>query len=325
MHLPDDTIRALAIGCCGIRREEKGLRFDRMSDALWGCYGESEARVVRAASPAGVRLRFRSDTRRMGLALRYGRQARPIFSADLLVDGRPAASVGPDVPERRWEGEVFRAPTREMRTFELWLPYVVETWLERLEIEDGARIEPAPAPEKTWLAAGDSITQGMTASSPSRTYTGLVARRLHIDLWNVGVGGGTMDPAVGEAAARLPCDLSTVAFGVNDWNRARPLDRFRRDAEAVLSAFAGRENGGPVFVITPLPVVGLRDRNDAGLTLEHYREALREAAESLGRVGVIEGPELVPAAEEYFVDGVHPNDAGMHAMASGLTRLLGKV
>jgi len=300
------------------------MGFDRMTDDLWRCYRDSESRVVRAASPAGVRLRFRSDTSRVVLALRYGRQARPIFSSDLFVDGRLAVSAGPERPAERWEGEVFRAPTRGMRTFELWLPHVVETWLERLEIEDGACVEPAPPFERTWLAVGDSITQGMTASSPSRTYTGLGARRLRIDLWNVGVGGGTMDPAAGRAAARLGCDLVTVAFGVNDWNRAKPLDRFRRDCEEVFSALTARKKDGSTFVITPLPVVGLRERNDAGRTLEHYREIVRETAERTGGIPVIEGPDLVPAEAEFFVDGVHPNDAGMRAVARGLAGRLAR-
>ena len=55
-------IEQLAHGCCEVREETRGVFFDRMNAPLREFYDSGEAFRVRARCPAGVRIRFRSDT-----------------------------------------------------------------------------------------------------------------------------------------------------------------------------------------------------------------------------------------------------------------------
>ena len=54
------------------------------------------------------------------------------------------------------------------------------------------------------------------------------------------------------------------------------------------------------------------------------REIIRKSAGAFPRITVIEGPEIFPAEDEFYVDGTHPNDAGMAVYAARLARLMGR-
>ncbi len=317
MKIPYDNLKDLAEGCCEVRVEHEGLLLDRMNAALHKIYVNGNIRR-RACSTAGVRLRFRCDSSWVWVSFKYGETVRPYLEADLFVDGVPAGSYGPRQKTHHWAGEIFSADSREERKFELWLPYSVQTWVDWLEIEAGSQIHPAKANLNVWLALGDSITQGMTATSPSLTYASVAARATDLNLHNIGVGGRTMQTAVGKAANSISCSLATIAFGINDWARCKALDRYRQDTLGLLAGLLDRKKHLPIGLISPLPVVGKSETNEAGVALEEFRKVLRAVADESKNVTVIEGPSLVPADPDYFVDGVHPNDRGMEEMGKNL-------
>ena len=317
-----EELERLAHGCCAVREEQRGVFFDRMNAPLREFYDSREALRVRARCPAGVRIRFRSDTSWLEVSLKYGDCCREIFKADLVVDGAWIGSFGPDEPAGGWSGEIFRAKEEATREFDLWLPHMVETWVQWIEIDDGALVEPILPADQTWLAIGDSITQGIFASTPAGSYAAVAARLLSVNLHNVGVGGATMEGLVGAAAAQVPCSFASVAFGVNDWSQSKPLDRFRQDSLELLSGLSRNQAAPPVALVTPLPVLDRPEKNALGLRIEDYRAELREITTQSNGVILIEGPALLPAEEKYFVDGVHPNAAGMKPIGEQLAREL---
>lgn len=318
MRMSVGLIRSLVTGCCELREEAQGLFADRMNAGLGGLYSRSDAQVIRARAQAGVRLRFRSNTRALALGIRFGRACRPFFKVDLFVDGRFHVSAGPDSAEPAWQGSLFKADRRRARAFELWLPYSVESWLALVELDDGAALEPLPPEPRAWLAIGDSITQGMHATSPSRAFAALAARQAGLGLHNVAVGGAVMEAEAGAAAAGMSWDLATVAFGCNDWNRSRPLEEYEAAARGLLGALRAARPAAPIGLMTPLPVTGRPETNSGGAAIEDYRAVLRRLADGFKGVTVIEGAELIPADPGLFQDGVHPNDRGMAAIAERL-------
>jgi len=311
-------LQELAHGCCEVREDKRGVFFDRMNAALRKIYYGADHFRIRARHPAGVRIVFRSDTAWLKAAFRYDNPMRPFFKADLLVDGALAGSFGPRGPTGGWSGELFRSERRRVRRFELWLPHMVETWIERMEIEDGASVVPVSPGNRVWLTIGDSITQGATAPTPAAAYASIVARSLDLNLRNVGIGGATIEGAVGAAAGRIRAFIASVAFGVNDWNQSIPLDQFRRQAETLLSGLLEAQPELSILVMTPLPIIGFRDKNDVGAGLEDYRAVLRKVVEGTTNATIVEGPALIPSEAGYFVDGLHPNAVGMKIIAKNL-------
>jgi lysophospholipase L1-like esterase len=187
-----------------------------------------------------------------------------------------------------------------------------------LAVDDGATVTPLPPEPATWLAIGDSITQGMTCASPARTYAGLAARALGISHHNTAVGGARMEPGAGQVAG-IEATFATAAFGCNDWNGGKPLAQFAADTAAFLETLFAARPGLPLGLITPFPAVGDRgERNAAAVDLEAYRDVVRRQAAAHPSVRLIEGPSLIPAEAAFFADGIHPNDAGMAVIAERL-------
>ncbi len=322
MKLSPDLLRACSTGCAELREEPEGLFFDRMAPALRAHFGSSEAAVIRARCQAGIRIRFASTTQNLRIAMRFNRAARPFDTVDLHVEGEPWGSfVGERTPEP-WSACLFIDPRPIRRSFDLFLPHCVESWLVSLAVDDTAVVEPLPPEPLTWLVIGDSISQGMTCASPSRTYTALAARTLGCNHHNTAVGGAKMDPGAAEAAA-IPADFATVAFGCNDWNGCKRLAQYEADSIAFLDRFFALRPGMPLGLVTAFPAVGpAGEKNKDGVMLESYREVLRHLAPRYPAARIIEGGMLVPADPRFFTDGIHPNTPGMAVIAKNMVSAL---
>jgi lysophospholipase L1-like esterase len=307
-------------GADRVTLEGETAAFWRMPRPLQEHYADTESRRIRMRCSSGVRLALRTDARWMRLSVEYGAAARRLYGLDVFVDGARQTPAGTaDESGQPWAGEVFRFADRRPRHVEVWMTHCAETRIRAVELDDGSRAEPAPRPPRTWLAIGDSITQGMTCRTPALTYAARAAAELGLDLRNVGVGGACMAPAVGRLCRFIPADVATVAFGTNDFNTSVPLEAFADRAREVIEGLTEERPGFPIGLITPTPWVGGKPVNEVAATLENYRRVLADVAGAYPSVRLVEGPTLVPDRAELFVDGVHPNDEGMAAYAVNLT------
>jgi len=71
-------------------------------------------------------------------------------------------------------------------------------------------------------------------------------------------------------------------------------------------------------LISPLPWVGRSAPNGKGETLSSYRAALADLSNENEGIYVVHGTKLVPDESQYFVDNVHPNEAGFEQYAQKL-------
>ncbi len=303
-------------GIARVVRQGEAWHPARMTAALEKNYGGTEAYLIRAACTAGVRLALQTDAPVLNIGLQYRRSCRNLSQCDVLIDGRPAAPLLPAPADADFTAAV-PLPGGGPHVVEIYLPHCREVLISRLEIPDGATAAPRPRPPNRWLAVGDSITQGMTATSPALTWTARVARQLGWDLHNIAVGGAIAQAAVGRLALDLAWNIATVAFGVNDFNQDRPPDVVQAETRGLLERLLQRPQAA-LYLLTPVPWAGRTTPNNIGLHLEDYRQALRQAAAGLPRVAVIEGAELLDDNPALFADNVHPNDTGMAQFAERL-------
>lgn len=136
--------------------------------------------------------------------------------------------------------------------YEIWLPNMCEAEITFLEIDDGASLYPVLHSGSPVIAIGDSITQGMTSSSPSRCYAALLSKALKRDLFNLSVGGAEMKKEVGSLALAYNWSSAIVAFGVNDYFHKRPLADFEADTRGTFRHYQPEEHANS-YIITPIP------------------------------------------------------------------------
>lgn len=315
MRLSPADFDRFALGLTGSEIVDGAWRARRLPAPMRPLYEAMEGSRIRMNCTSGVRLRFVSDTKNISLAWRYGPACRQVFRGSLVIDGQSHAHIGASEAQSAWDGIIFETTTRQRRTFDLWLPHMCQVDVIALDFDEGCTVEPAPALQRRWLAYGDSITQGMTASLPTLSYVGRCALAMNAQVFNLGVGGGKLIASLAETAPDIPVDVISIAYGVNDCNTSVPLADFEANTRNLLKALTARRPTTPIVLITPIPWLGTTDKHAA---LPTYRDVLARVAGAFPTVRVVPGQTLVPAEERCFVDGCHPNDTGFEHYAVNL-------
>lgn len=303
-----------------LRHDQGGsVSFDRVIDV--------PGRGFRWDSP-GARVRWRTDSPSVRVRLRYSarhtgtsRQSVGVFR----VDGRsdPAWTFTRPAPGNAGLWVTLPAgPGRSWHDYELILPY--GDALDVLGVEVAAEAAWAPAPPRPatrYVAFGDSVTHGFTATDVTKTYAFQVAERNGWQLINLGIGGRGTSGADGAFLAGVNADVISVLIGVNDWQGGAALGTFRTHYARLVADLRRGHPAVPVFLITPLWVPPTWSPAAARYPLEQYRSVIREVAAAAADplLTVIEGPALITHDAACFdAIAVHPNDAGFALMAERL-------
>jgi lysophospholipase L1-like esterase len=211
-------------------------------------------------------------------------------------------------------------------TYTLYLPELSCIELATLQVAGGA-IEPVTA-QPLWLAYGDSITEGWSATMASGCWPAIVAREANLNMFNLGFAGAARgELVVAETIAAQPADLLSISYGTNCWSRIpASLDLFKAGLRAFIQRVRVGHAHTPIVYMSPiLRPAAEAMANDLGATLAGMREGSREVIDRLREEGdpqlhYLDGWPLVTA--DQLVDGVHPDDRGHAAMARAFLALL---
>ena len=307
----------LIFGAARIVANEDGLHLIRMTEKLEEFYNYSEAAANRAACTSGIRIGFVTNSDLLAFGVKFGRFCREIFQIDVVIDGMTCMRFAPDAFQEEY---VFSTELPEGdKKVEIYLSHCAEMIITGLDVADDAVVAPCPEFDREIIFIGDSITQGMTVHGGSDTYPALLSAELDVNFRNIAVGGATMRGEVGEMALELDWDDAVIAFGINDFNQGRPLEDITTDTIRMLKALTKRKNA-KIYLLTPIPWAERTEPNSLGLSVQDYRDTIAAAAEGFATVTVIDGAGLVPDDSSYFVDCVHPNEAGAEAYAENLLK-----
>lgn len=171
-----------------------------------------------------------------------------------------------------------------------------------------------------WVALGDSVTQGIGASTVDASYPAIVTRSLRAttgERWrliNLSMSGArfadVVDPqlrVLGDAG--LQPDLVTALIGSNDliW---------RRDTDAVIADARRLVDALPDGTILSRVAEGPSDRRRLGVN------RVFTTAEAAGRVRLYDAWAWPSAAGMWAQDRFHPNDRAHEHLAENLLALL---
>ena len=292
------------------------------------------ALVFMASCPSGVRLRLRTDTTAIVLDVEQrfapGFEVRtPVY--DLTIDDELVASTSAAGAEDR---VVFEGLPSGDKVVEVWLPTYPGVRIRSVEVDDGATAGAAPDPRPRWVTYGSSISHGMEAHGPARTWPATAARLLDVHLTSLGFAGQAhLDPLVARTIARLPADRITLKVGINVHNGATLRERtFAPLVHGFLESVRDGHPTTPITVISPIlspsredDVVTERTLLDGTtetivgeLSLRRMRSILEEVVASRvrrgdGHLDYLDGTELFgvdPGDVDLLPDGLHPNGDG---------------
>ena len=195
----------------------------------------------------------------------------------------------------------------------LWLPLISTTVVRALEVADDARVVPAVVPDPTWLALGDSITQGFSAEHPTDSWPARLMRHWQSPGWNLGVGGIRIVPAAFTwALSQHPWQRIIIGLGSNHTWVPRHVDQVPGRARELLDAVCATDCPHLYWLMPPWkPMeVGAGPAEYMGIPLD------AAAAERQQRIRDLLGDALAPYAPRLTViDDLMPTERALIPMA----------
>lgn len=185
-------------------------------------------------------------------------------------------------------------------------------------------------PKYRLLAYGTSITHGANATGIHLSYISQTARRLGMDLINLGTGASAYcEPELSDyMAGRSDWDVATLCLSVNMIDAGFALNEFAARTSYMIRALACAQPERPVFCITLFPYFrdfspAFEDAKFKG-TPEQYRDVLRQVIRdlSLPNVILVEGNNLLRQIDGLSPDLLHPADNGMIQIAEHLADIV---
>lgn len=306
----------------------KLARFDRVLDMTGKGY--------RWDSP-GTRIRFRTDATSIQVLLYYNELHISTTARNsigfYLVDGVGNAAwtfrtVATTTVRATEQVAVTITPgaAGSFHDYEVILPYADSVDLQGVTVNATAQFAtPTARPALRYLAYGDSVTQGFTATDAMKGYGFLVAQKNNWQAVNLGMAGRGSTASDGTVVAQQGANIISVLMGVNDWQGGTALETYRSRMTAFFNNLRTVQPYTPVYAITPLWVDASWVPSAPITDLENYRQVLREvvAARNDPNLYLVEGPDLIDHSKSYF-DAVlvHPNNAGFAMMADRLAAIM---
>ncbi|MGF1447879.1 MAG: SGNH/GDSL hydrolase family protein [Opitutales bacterium] len=309
-------------GAVSLEAKPGGLKPWRIAYTQARLFPPDGAVPFSAGLPAGVRLRFRTDSPVVELTCTLephdSFEGRYDFRVNGdLADTQVPVEAGPTTFrfEREGDGEAL---------CEIWLAIFMPIQLESLRVAEGCSLEPVPDTRLKWLTYGSSITKCRTADGASLTWPAVAARQCDLNLTCLGFGGQChLEAMVGRMLRDLPADIITLKLGINVYGASSLTPRTYPGAViGLIQLIREKHTRTPIGLITPI-LSPEREAapNNAGMTLEDYRVVNRDAFERLRALGderlfLFEGPEVLLGLDDAHLlpDDLHPNGEGYQLM-----------
>lgn len=291
-------------------------------------------------SASGCYLSFATDSPRLIVELDRLRHHQPTpVGMDCEVaqaDGSWLVSSSPDL--REYDGQIDVAfatgcerggPRRRVR---LHLPLISTAVVAGLRLTDGAQIEATPMPAAQWLAIGDSITQGFSVQQPTQHWLHRLGTARDRPVWNLGLGGLTIDAAVFRWALEAHhWPLVTIGLGANHAWDPRQMDQVIPMAEELAQLVSAGGHSRVLWLLPPWRPCeeGLGPPDFAGVPLDRaagerlgrVRDELRQLLADYPAIEVIADPLSHDA--RLYPDGLHPSAWGFAQLAAALDTRIG--
>ncbi|MFP4444177.1 MAG: SGNH/GDSL hydrolase family protein [Spirochaetia bacterium] len=279
----------------------------------------------RAGIPSGVRIRFETEAREVGIRCVPAEQNR-LF--DLTGEGRIIdTAVLPAGKNELW----FRGIEDGRKVLEIWLPMDQGVQIESLETKE-SDFTPSPDSRNRWLHYGSSISQCASAFSPARTWPGTAAREAGLNLMSMGFGGNChLEPLVAKTIRDSRADMISLKIGINIQGGSSLGERvFIPFFIGMVDRIREKHPDTPIAAISPIFCSYREDQpNILGVTLKKIRSWLREGVERIIQVTgdrnirYFSGLDLLgPEDQDLLPDQLHPNGTGYELMGK---RFHGKI
>lgn len=320
MRLDAEALRDITRGTELITECDEKISFFRFTPEQAEMYRKyrCEDYCLMTNSTADVRMAFRTDSERVGFdyELSFGSHREPAWF-DICVDGALVVHTG-SADGKSETGHIDADLGNGTKVVEICFPWSRTVTISGFTLDDGATVVPVRR-KYTMISYGDSITHGYDAEYPSLALSSALSRMLGADNTNKAIAGDIFFPELLLPEEPITPDIVTAAYGTNNWN-IQDKESFAGDCRRFYSALSEKYRSSRIFAVLPI----WRDDNDKrtrfGEPFERTADIIREICAPLDNVTVVGGTRMTPHLDDFYTDGLHPNDKGFCVYAANLYR-----
>lgn len=262
-----------ARGALDFDQRDKGISPRRLPD--WTRAQVPRLMDVIVRMPSGVRLRFATDSSRVGISFHATNMVtRPQSRRPIAFNLETAGTVIGVSSEagnaihldrsRPGEFELVRGESdtlwiddlpAEHKICELWLPHNAFLELRTLHLDAGASLSaPDPDDRPRWLHHGSSISHCMESDEPAYTWPAVAARIAGANLQSLGFGGQChLDGFVARTIRDSDADVISLKVGINVINMDSMRERvFVPALHAFLDTIREGKPEVPIILVSPI-------------------------------------------------------------------------
>lgn len=309
MKLDFKIIQSITVGAVEMEQTEPGICFYKCTKkqlAVWSSLSDFLGKNARSST--GIRLDFQTNSSYVEV------KTGIVGQFEVKVDGRITHRFCLEENDLRFRVELGEG--KALHRVVITLPSHTEGILRSVEVEDGAVVERSSFDRKL-LFVGDSITQGYASKYDLLSYAYQVSDLLNAESVIQGIGGACFVPDTVQEIGYDP-DTVFVAYGTNDFDAAESLEEIGDNAREFLRRVRALYPVAEIYAITPIWRVAQENR---ACTFDDCRRVIREAIQEVG-IHCVDGYDLVPHHEDFFMDGLHPNDLGFCLYTKNLLRAI---
>ena len=295
------------------------VRFFRFTEKQLIAYKKDKIFEERAVLHSGVKLDFFTDSQYFGLSWELIKKGpwNDESVADLYVDGVLVKSYHfSEFSDKKVT--ILEKLKKGKKRIEFWFSKAFEIALSEMFVSKDATITHIKK-KRNYIAFGDSITFS-SALHPSLGYAMQIAEHFGWELYNQGVGGYYFNEESLDEEIPIVPDVITVAYGTNDDRSNRDL--YRKRVYDYLQRLTSIWNNVPIFVITPLWRLDLKESED----FIWVYDVIENECKKFPQISVIDGRNMMPRTKDFYSDGfLHPNDCGMTLYAKNVINIMQKL
>lgn len=315
MRLNFDDIKAITFGTTSIEERDGAFVFHRFSKEQEELYAELAPEKHGAAlATTGVMLDFVTNSKSLSLVVFNGGDGSTRYYVDIYEDDLLVESFHPS-SDRTPHTLALKDGDSRVRVY---LDSHTSCRVEYVELDDGASVVPTKKGARA-IVFGDSITQGARCNHTSLSYANAMIEHFGWNATSYAIGGDVFREWIAGSVPMCTPDIITVAYGTNDWH-AKEREVLKRDCTGFFDRVKSLYPSARLFYISPLWRRGYKESVPAGDFFETV-DIFEEIAKDHG-AEIIRGWDIVPHMEDFFDDGLHPNDLGYTVYASAVIREL---
>jgi lysophospholipase L1-like esterase len=211
----------------------------------------------------------------------------------------------------------------------MWLPPISTTSVASISVRDDATLAEPLVPAPTWLAIGDSITQGFSVSCPTETWVHRLQPH-YGPAWNLGIGGCLIEPdAFTWALHEQPWQRICIGLGSNHAWRDSTLADVADRTETLVHAALATDCPHIAWILPPWKPLEVGQGpshymhvpldQDVARRLTSIRETIRHTlAPYAPRMSILE--DLTVKNDRLYPDGLHPTGHATAAVAENILK-----